>query len=148
MFVIAKPRVCYHGGPIRSIHTNNAKVIPEDNLNLSEVPDIRSAFPFHKHPETNQDASHINWLPNDYMQASPSQNKDGEHSNDNYEENEDKDNTPDDDNANPDSQQVVDEESGTITNVESSLPPQRSLRSNTTPPEQPFVMEKPIEYRK
>ncbi len=77
----------------------------------------------------------------------PSQSQDGEHSNDDNEEKEDKDNTLDDDNANQDSQQVVGDESGTITDVESSLPHRRSLTSNTTPPERPFVMERPKEYR-
>ncbi len=70
------------GGPIKSIHTNNVKIIPKDNLCISEVRDIRNGFPFHKHPEANQDISHITWLPYDHMQVPPPQNNDIEHSDD------------------------------------------------------------------
>ena len=136
------------GGPVKSIHTNNVRVVPEYSLTRKEVPNIRQAF-IEESNNTNMNmTSPITWLPlpsvssNNNLRA-PSPTSDGETEEESKEPNEHASNAQ---------SEVESEEEELERDIRQPdtpiLPQQRSLRSNTVPPEYDFVMDRPIEYKR
>ena len=142
------------GGPIKSIHTDNVRLIPEQNLTIKEVPSIRSAYPWNiksKHSQDNeyydepiiqdnaldeeQERQEETSAIPETMTQNSAQNNVGIH-----------DSIPGNNIHNDNI--TTDDSNNTEDLVVSHPPPRRALRSNTIAPDMPHVMERPLEYQR